>query len=401
MSDRPDKHHPASLAFATQAVHAGNRIDPGTGAIRTPIVLANSYALPDDPSTIDWSGTGVPLYTRNSGVNQLALQEKLATLDGGEDAVALASGVAALHAVFFTFLRTGDHAVIADVTYEASWRLFAELLPEKYGIVATFVDAAAPDAVAAAIRDTTRLVHVETIGNPTTKVTDIAAIARIAHAAGALLSVDSTFTPPPLYRPLADGADLVVHSLTKYVNGHGDAMGGAVIGSRELIQRVKSEAMVDVGGVISPFNAWLIQRGSVTLPLRLRQHQDSAARLAQVLESDPRVAFVAYPGLVSHPQHEVAARQFGGRGFGAMMAFAVDGDSDTQNRFVSSLRVITSAVSLGHDESLIVHVGTSGPRVAAYPEEFRRYGHLRFSVGLEDPADLEADLRAALDATFG
>ncbi|WOF21956.1 aminotransferase class I/II-fold pyridoxal phosphate-dependent enzyme [Microbacterium betulae] len=401
MTVRPDKHDPATLAFASQAVHAGNRIDEGTGAIRTPLVLANSYALPDDPSRIDWSGTEVPLYTRNSGANQIALQEKLAALEGGEDAVALATGVAALHAVFFTFLDSGDHIVVADVTYEATWRLFTELLPRKYGVEATFVDASDPAAVRAALRDNTRLVHVETIGNPTTKVTDIAAVAEIAHEAGALLSVDSTFTPPPLYRPLADGADLVVHSLTKYVNGHGDAMGGAVIGRREHIQRIRADAMVDVGGVISPFNAWLIGRGAITLPLRLRQHLDTARRLAELLDSDPRVAYVAYPGLASHPQHEVAARQFGGRGYGGVIAFAVDGDPEAQNRFVANLRVVTSAVSLGHDESLIVHVGTDGPRVAAYPEAFRRYGHLRFSVGLEDPDDLAADLSTALDATFG
>jgi methionine-gamma-lyase len=155
-----------------------------------------------------------------------------------------------------------------------------------------------------------------------------------------------------------------------------------------------------VGGSISPFNAWLIMRGSVTLPLRLRQHCASAQAIAEFLSADPRVAYVAYPGLAAHPQHDLAARQLDG-GFGGMMAFAVDGDKDAQNRFVSSLRVITSAVSLGHDESLIVHVDSSGPRVAAYPDEFRRYGHLRFSVGLEDADDLIADLSAALDATFG
>jgi methionine-gamma-lyase len=401
MAARPDKHDPASLALLTQAVHAGNAIDGGSGAIRTPLVLANSYALPDDPSGISWSGTDVALYTRNSGANQLALQQKLAVLEGGEDAVVLASGVAALHAVFFTHLRTGDHVVIADVTYEAVFRLFRDLLPHKYGIEATFVDTADHDAVRAAMRPTTKLVHVEAISNPTTRVTDIAALTAIAHEAGALLSVDSTFTPPPLYRPLADGADLVVHSLTKYINGHGDAMGGVVIGSRQLVQPIKRDAMVDVGGVISPFNAWLINRGSITLPLRLRQHCDTALEVARFLDTDPRVAYVAYPGLASHPQHELAEHQFGGRGFGGMAAFAVDGDADTQNRFVANLRVVTSAVSLGHDESLIVHVGTSGPRVAHYPEPFRRYGHLRFSIGLEDPADLIADLRAALDATFG
>ncbi|MCU1558684.1 MAG: cystathionine gamma-synthase [Microbacteriaceae bacterium] len=401
MTSRPDKHDPASLSLLTQAVHAGNAIDAGSGAIRTPIVMANSYALPDDPSGVSWSGTDIPLYTRNSGTNQLGLQQKLAILEGGEDAVVLASGVAALHSVFFTHLRGGDHVVVGDVTYEATFRLFTELLPEKYGVTATFVDVADVEAVRAAIRPNTRLVHIEAIANPTTKVADVAAIARVAHDAGALLSVDSTFTPPPLYRPLADGADLVVHSLTKYINGHGDAMGGAVIGSRELVQRIKADAMVDVGGIISPFNAWLIMRGSVTLPLRLRQHLESAARVAEFLEADPRVAYVAYPGLASHPQHELATRQFGGRGYGAMIAFAVEGDSDAQNRFVANLRVITSAVSLGHDESLIVHVGTDGPRVVHYPDPFRTLGHLRFSIGLEDAEDLVADLSAALDATFG
>lgn len=396
---RPDKHDPATLHPLSQAVHAGNAIDPGTGAVRTPLVLANSYALPEDPSTISWSSPEHTLYTRNGAVNQKALQAKLALLEGGEAAVVLASGVAALHAVFFTLLKTGDHVIVADQGYEATFRLFTELLPEKYGIEATLVDTSDPDAVRAALRPETRLIHTETIANPTTRLADIAALAAIAHEAGALLSVDSTFAPPPLARPLLDGADLVVHSLTKYINGHGDAMGGAVIGSAELINRIRADAMVDVGGVISPFNAWLINRGSITLPLRLARHLASAQLVAEALEADPRVAFVAYPGLASHPQRDLAQRVLHG-GFGGMMAFAVNGDPDAQNRFVANLRVITSAVSLGHDESLIVHVGTSGPRVAYYPEPFRTFGHLRLSVGLEDPADLIADLRAALDATF-
>ncbi len=348
---------------------------------------------------MSWSSAEATIYTRNGAANQKLLQQKLALLEHGEDSVVLASGVAALHAVFFTFLRTGDHAIIADQTYEASFRLFDELLPEKYGIEASFVDTSDLEAVRAALRPTTRLIHTETIANPTTRLADVAALADIAHDAGALLSVDSTFTPPPLSYPLDDGADLVVHSLTKYINGHGDAMGGSVAGSAELIGRIKADAMVDVGGVISPFNAWLITRGSVTLPLRIRQHVASALRVAEFLEADPRVAYMYYPGLSSHPQHELARRVLP-HGFGGVMAFAVEGDADTQNRFVSQLRVITSAVSLGHDESLIVHVGTSGPRVAHYPEEFRRYGHLRLSIGLEDADDLIDDLRSALDATF-
>jgi cystathionine beta-lyase/cystathionine gamma-synthase len=380
-------------------VYAGNAIDTGTRSLRTPIVMANSYALPDDPSSISWSGTDVPLYTRNSGTNQLGLQRKLAVLEHGEDAVALASGVAALHAVFFTLLKSGDHVVVADVTYEAVFRLFTELLPQKYGIQTSFVDATDLDAVRAAVRPETRLVHIETVANPTTKVTDVAAVARIAHEAGALLSIDNTFTPPPLFRPLDHGGDLVVHSLTKYINGHGDAIGGAVVGSAQLIRRLKLDAMVDVGGVISPFNAWLIMRGSVTLALRIRQHCESALAIARFLEADPRIAYVAYPGLESHPQHDSARRQLDG-GFGGMMAFAVNGDRDAQNRFVSQLRLITSAVSLGHDESLIVHVDNSGPRVRSFPQGFRTFGHLRFSVGLEDAGDLIADLKQALEETF-
>lgn len=400
MPDRPDRRMAATLSDLSLAVHGGNRLD-STQALRTPLVMANSYQLPDDPSEISWSATAPGLYTRNSGVNQVALEAKLAALDGGEAAVALASGVAALHAVFFTHVRTGDHVLVSDVTYEATWRLWNELLPRRYGIEATFVDVSDLDAVRDALRPTTKLVCIEAIANPTTKVADVAAIAELAHDVGAILMVDSTFTPPPFYRPLSHGADLVVHSLTKYINGHGDAMGGAVIGSDELIEPIKADAMVDVGGIISPFNAWQIHRGSVTLPLRFRQHMSNAAAVAAFLEQDHRVAYVAYPGLDSHPGRALAERQFEGRGFGGMLAFAVDGDPDMQNRFVANLRLITSGFSLGHDDSLIVHTGTEGARVAAYPQPFKEYGHLRLSVGIEDEDDLLADLEAALDATFG
>ncbi|WP_430592712.1 trans-sulfuration enzyme family protein [Humidisolicoccus flavus] len=398
MSERATSKDTRSLNFSSQAVHAGNPVDAGSGAIRQPIVMANSYLLPEDPSQISWSGTDVPLYTRNSGANQLALQDKLAVLEGGESAIALASGVAALHAVFFSHLRSGDHVVVADATYEATWRLFSELLPNKYGITATFVDITDHDAVAAAFTSATKLLVTEVIANPTTTVAHIPALARIAHERGALLVVDSTFTPPPLYRPLEHGADLVVHSLTKFINGHGDAMGGAVIGSDALLAPIREDAMVDVGGVISPFNAWLIARGAVTLPLRLPQHLRSADRIAAWLESRDEVAYVAHPSLESHPQHEVAAELFNGAGSGAVLAFALDGPPELQNAFVAKLRLITSAVSLGHDETLIVHVGTEGPRVAAYPSPFREFGHLRLSVGLEDAEDLIADLEQAFAA---
>ncbi|AKS05220.1 trans-sulfuration enzyme family protein [Pseudomonas trivialis] len=398
---RPDKKNLTTLSAATLAVHGGNVIDTTTGAVRTPLVMANSYLLPDDPSTMDWSSPDGLVYTRNQGHNQVCLEKKLAALEGTESSVVFATGVAALHAVFFTFLKSGDHVLVSDVTYEAVWRLFAELLPERYGIEATFVDMGDLDAVRQAFRPNTKLLHTETIANPTTKVADIAALAEIAHAQGALISVDATFTPPPFFRASEHGVDLVVHSLTKYINGHGDSMGGVVLGSTQMMNHIKHDALVDLGATISPFNAWLIMRGSVTLPLRLKQHLSNAEKLAAYLESDDRIAYVYYPGLASHPQHELAQRQFAGRGFGAMMAFAVKGDPDTQNRFVSNLRIITSAVSLGHDETLIVHVGAEGRGgFDKYPKEFQEYGHLRLSVGLEDADDLIKDICLALDETF-
>jgi methionine-gamma-lyase len=399
----PDKHNSTSVHDATWAVHGGNSVDKGTGALRAPLIMSNSYLLPDDPSSMDWSSVGEGLvYTRNAGANQIALEEKLAAMEGAQAAAGFATGMSALHGTFFSLLNTGDHVVVSDITYGTVYRLLGEQLPEKYGIEATFVDVDDLEAVKAAMRPNTRLVHVETIANPTTKVADIAALARIAKEAGALLSVDATFTPAPFYRACQDGADLVIHSLTKYINGHGDAMGGVVIGRRDLVNQIRLDAIVDTGGAISPFNAWMIMRGSVTLPLRLKQQFSSAQKVATILEADPRVAFVLYPGLQSHPQHNLARQQFGGRGYGGVMAFAVEGGSNVQNLFVKNLKVITSALSIGHDDSLIVHAGPS-PRggTGNLPEPFYKYGHLRLSIGLEDPEDLVDDIRSALDATFG
>jgi len=395
MTWRPDRDEPTTLGPSSASVHAGNSIDPRTGAIKTPLTLANSYAFPYDPLEIDWTVPDQLLYTRTSGANQLALQSKLAVLEGGEDAVVFGSGVAALHGVLFTYLESGDHVVCSDQVYEATFNLLVDLLPRKYGITATLVDVTDLDAVRAAMRPETKLVVTEAVANPTTTVADLPALAAAAHAAGALLVVDSTFTPPPVLRPLEHGADLVVHSLTKYINGHGDALGGAVIGSRERIMPIKQQAMVDVGGVLNPFNAWLIQRGSVTLPLRMERISASAQRIAEWLDQDARIAWVRYPGLASHPQHELAARLMP-RGMSGMMSFAPHGTPEDFNRFVSRLRLVTSATSLGHDETLIAHVAKSGPRQDRYREPFTTTGCLRFSVGLEDVDDLIADLDAAL-----
>lgn len=399
---RPSRETPRSLSLESLLVHGGNEVRNESLAIRAPIVMGNSYHLPETTEGIDLSDPDALVYTRNAGTNQLGLQSKLAALEGGEDAAVFGSGVAALHAVFFTVLNSGDHVVVSSVVYDAVWRLLEDLLPVKYGVEVTFVDVSDLDQVRAAIRPNTKLVHAETIANPTTLVADIAALAEIAHQAGALLSIDSTFTPPVFFRPIEHGADLVVHSLTKYINGHGDAMGGAVIGPKELIHSIKADALVDVGGTLSPFNAWLITRGSVTLQMRYDRHLENARQVSNALAEDPRVAFVAYPGLSSHPQHALAKRQFGGSGYGAMMAFAVRGDDAAQDRFVRNLEVITSAVSLGHDESLIVNSAREARRGSeSYPQAFHEWGHLRLSVGLENVHDLIDDISQALDAAVG
>lgn len=385
------------LGFQTRAVHTGNDVDSETGAIRRPIIMANSYELPYDPTDMNWSSAdGKPLYTRNGGANQKYLQEKIKSLEGGEDCVVLASGVAALSGLFFALLKAGDHVVFSNITYIAVYRLLNELFPSKYGLETTIVDTSDLDKVRAAVRPNTKLIHIETPGNPTTQISDIAAIAKLAHESGALLSVDNTFASPYDQRPLEWGADLVVESLTKYINGHGDAMGGAVIGEKSLIDRIRADSMVNLGGAISPFNAWLIMRGAVTLPLRMREHNNNALAVARYLEGQKGVRFVAYPGLESHKGHETAKRQMH-NGFGGVLSFGLNADHDTHNRFVAALRIVTSAVSLGHDESLIVFLGENDERQYLYPEEFHG-GFFRFSVGIEDEKDLIGDLDQALKA---
>jgi methionine-gamma-lyase len=260
----------------------------------------------------------------------------------------------------------------------------------------TIVDTSDLDAVRRVTRPNTKLIHIETPGNPTTTVMDIAALAEIAHSAGAYLSVDNTFASPYNQRPAELGADFVIESLTKYINGHGDAMGGAVLGKSGLLAPIRAQAQVNLGGVISPFNAWLIMRGAVTLPLRMRQHDESAMAVARFLEGAKEVRFVAYPGLESHPQHKIAKNQMSG--FGGVMAFGLNTDHDGHNRFVSHLKIITSAVSLGHDESLIVFLGEDDERQYLYPDCFHN-GFFRLSVGLEDTEDLIADMQQALDKT--
>lgn len=380
--------------FQTRAVHTGNDVDAETGAIKRPITMANSYELPYDPSDVNWSSAGGNLYTRNGGSNQKYLQEKIASLENGEDCIVLSSGVAALSGLFFALLNKEDHVIFSSVTYIAVYRLLNELLNNKFGVETSLVDTTDPENVRKAIRPNTKLIHIETPGNPTLMISDIEEIAKIAHENNALLSVDNTFASPYNQRPIDLGADFTVESLTKYINGHGDSMGGAIIGKTEYLDIIRAQSQINLGGVISPFNAWLIMRGSVTLPLRMRQHNENALAVAKWLEGLDGVSFVAYPGLESFKGHEVAKKQML-NGFGGVLSFGLKADHDTHNKFVSYLKVITSAVSLGHDESLIVFLGEDDERQYLYPDEFSN-GFFRFSVGIEDVEDIIGDLEQAL-----
>lgn len=384
------------LHTMTTAVHAGNRKDDVFGAINEPIYLTSNYRIPTDGTPVDWSGIHSNIYQRNRNPNQMVLQDKLCALAGAEDAAVFASGVAALAAVFTTFLNTGDHAIVSEVCYSATNLLFREYLPKKYNIEVTLLDTTDTEAVRKAIRPNTKLIHVETPGNPTTGISDIDAIAEIAHQNGALLSVDATFASPITIRPLTHGADLEIHSMTKYINGHGDALGGCVMGKTELIDQIKELAMVNYSGILSPFTAWLITRGLTTLPLRMAQHSKVALAVAEYLEKCPAVRFVWYPGLKSHPQHERAVKYMHGM-YSGMISFDIKGDEKQHEKFLDSLHLVTHAVSLGDVESLIVYYDKNSDKLPHYPAIYRE-GFFRFSIGLEDENDIIADLEQAMKA---
>lgn len=385
----------AEYDISTQAIHTGTDYDAETGAIRRPLHMANSYKLPDDLSQVNYSSTDLLMYARNGNPNQHWLEEKIAALHRADDAIVLGSGVAALHALFWTLLKTGDRVVYPKVSYMAVYRMFNELFNRKFGVETVMVDMTDLDAVRRAITPGTRLVHIETPDNPTNGVTDIAAIAELAHENGALLSVDNTFASPLNQLPLELGADFVIEAITKYINGHGDAQGGAIL-SNDLatMDRIRYEAQVNVGSVISPFNAWQIFRGSVTFPLRMDRINKSAQRIAEWLEGRENVTFVSYPGLPGNPGHETAKKQMK-NGFGGVISFGLNTDDKTVERFCAALKVVTFAVSLGHDESLIFPQPSYDERILLYPPRFRN-GFIRFSVGLEEPADIISDLDQAL-----
>lgn len=383
--------------IATQAVHTGTGYDKETGAVRRPLHMANSYKLPDDLSKVNYSSTDLLMYSRNGNPNQHWLEEKIAALHDADDAIVLGSGVAALHALFWTLLKSGDRVIYPKVSYMAVYRLFHELFNKKFGVETVMVDMTDISAVKKAITPGTRLVHIETPDNPTNGVTDIEEVVKIAHENGALVSVDNTFASPYNQRPLSYGADFVVESLTKFINGHGDAQGGAIISNDlQTMDRIRYEAQVNVGSVISPFNAWQIFRGSVSFPLRMKRINDSALQIATWLEHRDNVTFVSYPGLESNKGHIIAKKQMK-NGFGGVISFGVRADDKAVERLCAALKVVTFAVSLGHDESLIFPQPSYDERINLYPEEFRN-GFIRFSVGLEEPEDIIADLDQAFQS---
>ncbi len=391
----------------TTAIHAGEAPDPATGASAPAIHMSSAYVSDSISgfSAHDITPDSPYSYTRWANPTVDMLEAKIAAMQGTEACLCTASGMAAASAIFLTFLSAGDHVLVSDVSYAGVAELARDTLP-RLGIEASVVNMSDLQAVAEALRPNTRLVHTESPANPIGRLTDLAAVSRLAHEAGALVSCDATFSSPLGMDTGALGVDLVMHSITKFIGGHGDALGGAVCGSADLIRQMRIEAGIHHGGVLSPFNAWLIARGASTLPLRMRAHAQGAQAVAEWLEAHPRVTQVIYPGLASHPQHELARRQM--KNMSGMLSFQV-GDAATGQRIaqlmIERMEIIHYAVSLGHHRSLIFWMETAGLMETSFrltgaaAEDYRRFagdGIFRMSVGLEEPEDLIADLDMVL-----
>jgi cystathionine beta-lyase/cystathionine gamma-synthase len=376
--------------YATLAVHAGQHPDPLTGAVNVPVYLSSTFELTGigTDKGYDYSRAGNPTRDR--------LEMALAALEGGTSGHAFASGMAAIYALVAT-RRAGDHVIVSANVYGGTTRLF-NLIIQHYGIEIQYVDTADLDAVKAAIKANTKLIHIETPTNPLMVLTDIAAVSEIAHAHGVEVSVDNTFMSPALQSPLALGADVVMHSTTKFLNGHSDGLGGALIGSKPehkdrflLVQKA-------AGGILSPFECFLVLRGIKTLPLRMKQHEENGRAVAEFLSTQPKLKRLAYPGLKSHPQHELAKKQQ--RGFGSMLSFDL-GTREKAGKFLGALKLFLNAESLGGVESLASHSATTTHFALTDAEREKvgiTQGLVRLSIGIEDKDDLIADLEQALRA---
>jgi cystathionine gamma-lyase len=380
------------MQFRTRAIHVGNAPDPSTGAVIRPIHMTTTFAQSLSAGRQEFD------YSRTANPTRKALETTLASLESGVGALAFASGMAATHCVMM-LLGQGDHILAGTDIYGGTYRLLHKIL-DRSGVLVTLAPSTDLAAFAGAIRPETKLVWIESPGNPLMSITDIAACAEIAHRHGALLGVDSTFATPVLTRPLELGADIVMHSATKYLGGHGDVLGGAVVvKDRELFDRLRFLQNA-TGAVMAPLESFLCSRGLKTLELRVLEQSRTAATLAEALAADRRVARVLYPGLANHPGHDIAARQMNG-GFGAMLSFEVSGDLAAARRVVESTRLFQLAVSLGGVESLVEQPALMSH--ASYAREDRLAhgisdGLIRLSVGLEAAEDLREDLEQALQA---
>ncbi len=384
--------------FATLAVHAGEAPCPATGALDTPIYQSTTFVSTDadDMAAVYGEEKFGYMYTRYGNPTIHVLEEKLAALEGGEAALAAATGMAAISTAILGYVTAGDHVVAARSLYGAAYNFLNKKLP-RMGATATFVQSTRVEDFEKAIQPNTRLIYFETPSNPILEILDVAALARLGHSRGIPTMIDNTFASPALQQPLSLGVTVAVHSATKYLCGHGDAMGGAIIGPKEYISELIHEVIRDFGGVISPFNAWLILRGIHTLHLRIPAQCSNAQRIAEFLHRHPQVERVNYPGLADHPGHETARKQM--KGFGAMLSFEVKGGYEGGKRVMDGVKIFARAASLGDTRSLIVHSASTSHR--AVPREQRLAigitdGLVRLSVGVEAAEDLIQDLEQAL-----
>ncbi|HUD22347.1 MAG TPA: PLP-dependent aspartate aminotransferase family protein [Acidobacteriaceae bacterium] len=380
----------SNYKYSTLAVHAGQHPDPLTGAVNVPVYLSSTFELTGIGTDKGWD------YSRAGNPTRDRLEEALATLEGGTSGHAFSSGMAAIYALVAT-LHAGDHLICSHNVYGGTARLFNQIICH-YGINIEYVDTGNLDAVAAAIKPNTKLIHVETPTNPLMALTDIAAACQIAHARGVEVSVDNTFMSPFLQSPIALGADIVMHSTTKFLNGHSDGLGGALIGTRREHKERFLLVQKAAGGILSPFECFLVLRGIRTLPLRMKQHEENGRAVAEFLSTQPKLTRLAYPGLKSHPQHELALKQQ--KGFGSMLSFDL-GSREAAGRFLAAIKLFLNAESLGGVESLASHSATT-THFALSDEEREAIGItqglVRLSVGIEDKDDLIADLDQALAA---
>jgi cystathionine beta-lyase/cystathionine gamma-synthase len=377
------------MGFSTDCIHAGQEPEPVTGAVTIPIYQTSTYVQPELGRHKGYE------YARTQNPTRAATEANLAALERGTHGHCFASGMSAIDAVF-RLLKSGDHVVAGENMYGGSYRLFSRVL-ERFGLEFTYVDTACVDAVRGALRDNTRIVFLETPTNPMMTVTDLAACAEAAHARGALVVVDNTFCSPWLQRPIELGADIVVHSTTKFLNGHSDSVGGVVVSNSDEIAQQIGFLQNAVGAILSPFDSWLVLRGVKTLAVRMKQHEENGLAMAGYLANHPKVKKVYYPGLPDHPQHALAKRQM--NGFGSMISFEL-GSFENAKKFLDRVKLCSLAESLGGVETLISHPVSMTH--GSVPEAMRTRlgitpGLVRISVGIEDVEDLIADLDNAFD----